>query len=578
MELEKDLSQSFKGWNVEMMFSSRRILNIFLLTVLLLQNSIVISAQDMEDTPLHPDTDLVADILGQRPDVSISSEATPKTTRTTASWNNPIENRPTSQPPFFLPSIQDDPSCGGLLMAKVNQVDTLFSPGFPGSYPSDLHCKWTVKAPPGFKVVGQFVEFDLTDSDDCQSDYVQIAGVTSMRSGDEVSQKRHCGKTAPEDFIDGDSAVELVFHTNQGDACKGFAFQYRLETSHVTCGEVSAGSEFEFTNMEFPAAVPNETQHCSIQVSHDCETPICQMRLDLVEFELASPLAGNCEQDQFIIRANEPLPILCGRNTGQHLYVDVRGRKLTDLSIITDALKAKPVGYFNEETQMLETEWKSELDRERKWRIRVTQIPCDCRDREDPDMKLAPAGCLQFYQGIRGNMQSFNFDGSIRNLEPCYNGSESQCGQELFTGHLNNMDYTICIEDYQGYCGISYNAHSLQDFQMSGILDNIDNEPDLEGIQPTFGETNCYDDYVFIPRGHHPEDMDKKYTNERYCGHRLGNRLAGPVVSHSRPFLFRVKTDASEPFTGVALSNRGFNLEFKQIPCSLSGSDAISFA
>ena len=154
----------------------------------------------MEDTPLHPDTDLVADILGQRPDVAVPprpSDATPKTTTTT--MNRPIENRPTTaQPPFYLPSIQEEPSCGGLLMAKVNEVDTLFSPGlisfhnplrshflfqsifdqkgFPGSYPSDLHCKWTVKAPPGFKVVGQFVEFDLTDSQDCQSDYVQIAG------------------------------------------------------------------------------------------------------------------------------------------------------------------------------------------------------------------------------------------------------------------------------------------------------------------------------------------------------------------------------------------------------------------
>ena len=72
------------------------------------------------------------------------------------------------------------------------------------------------------------------------------------------------------------------------------------------------------------------------------------------------------------------------------------------------------------------------------------------------------------------------------------------------------MDYTICIEDYQGYCGISYNAHSLADFQMSGILD-INNEADLEGIQPTFGETNCYDDYVFIPRGHHPEVRNHSY-------------------------------------------------------------------
>ena len=75
----------------------------------------------MEDTPLHPDPDLVADILGQRPDVSVTSETTPKTTRTTAAWNNPLENRPIStiQPPFYLPSIQDEPSCGGLLMAKV---------------------------------------------------------------------------------------------------------------------------------------------------------------------------------------------------------------------------------------------------------------------------------------------------------------------------------------------------------------------------------------------------------------------------------------------------------------------------
>ena len=68
--------------------------------------------------------DLVSDILGQRPDVSVPSEATPKTTRTTAVWNNPMENRPisTSHPPFLL-SIQDDPSCLELLFAKVNNCD-----------------------------------------------------------------------------------------------------------------------------------------------------------------------------------------------------------------------------------------------------------------------------------------------------------------------------------------------------------------------------------------------------------------------------------------------------------------------
>ncbi len=71
-------------------------------------------------------------------------------------------------------------------------------------------------------------------------------------------------------------------------------------------------------------------------------------------------------------------------------------------------------------------------------------------------------------------------------------------------GHLNNLDYTICIEDFQDYCGISYSTSNLDDFQMSGVLD-ARNNPDLEAIQPTFGEANCFDDYVFIPRGHHPE-------------------------------------------------------------------------
>merc|ERR1711963_133738 len=111
--------------------------------------------------------------------------------------------------------------CGGQVMVKVNEVNTLFSPGYPQSYPSDLHCIWNVKAPPGYKVVGQFVEFDLTNSDDCSSDYVQISGLSAMRDSNEQEVKRHCGKTAPADFLDGDSAVE---------------------TSHVTCGEVSSTS------------------------------------------------------------------------------------------------------------------------------------------------------------------------------------------------------------------------------------------------------------------------------------------------------------------------------------------------
>ena len=55
-----------------------------------------------------------------------------------------------------------------------------------------------------------------------------------------------------------------------------------------------------------------------------------------------------------------------------------------------------------------------------------------------------------------------------------------------------------------GYCGISYSASNPDDFQMSGTADPS-LLSDFEEIQPIFGESKCYDDYVFIPRGHHPE-------------------------------------------------------------------------
>ena len=65
---------------------------------------------------------------------------------------------------------------------------------------------------------------------------------------------------------------------------------------------------------------------------------------------------------------------------------------MTDLSILTDVMKGKPVGVFDPETGGLKTEYKTELASPRQWRIKVTQIPCDCRNSEDPEMKLAPSG------------------------------------------------------------------------------------------------------------------------------------------------------------------------------------------
>ena len=37
---------------------------------------------------------------------------------------------------------------------------------------------------------------------------------------------------------------------------------------------------------------------------------------------------------------------------------------------------------------------------------------------------------------MNGKIQSFNFDGTVRNFEPCFNGTEPECGEELHTGKI----------------------------------------------------------------------------------------------------------------------------------------------
>ena len=61
------------------------------------------------------------------------------------------------------------------------------------------------------------------------------------------------------------------------------------------------------------------------------------------------------------------------------------------------------------------------------------------------------AGCLQYYNTVNGKIQSFNFDGMIRNLEPCYNGTEPECGQELFTGTYTLNRRIWNLTDHKSY-------------------------------------------------------------------------------------------------------------------------------
>ena len=110
---------------------------------------------------------------------------------------------------------------------------------------------------------------------------------------------------------------------------------------------------------------------------------MCQHRLDFVEMELSQPDPDThqCTSDRFVVTGGAPVPIVCGRNTGHHMYIDAgSGNSPTSLTFIT-------TGNF-----------------ERAFKMKITQIECGAVNR-------GVEGCLQYHTGVSGTISSFNYIG-----------------------------------------------------------------------------------------------------------------------------------------------------------------------
>ena len=373
-----------------------------------------------------------------------------------------------------------------------------------------------------------------------------------------------------------------------------------MEISTFTCGETTMAKEFHFVSPAYPVSVGMGNLTCQITIDHGCpgagtkDSPeICQIRLDFEEFNIQPPLLGTCHYDKFYASANGKYPLLCGDNSGQHMYLDVSGRSTTDLTFILDELKSAlyscedKFGMFESDPSLFDNtimmrQLKNpavnlgQIDNvtmlnfptRRAWKAKVTQIPCGCAE---TSVKRAPDGCLQYYNGISGAIKSFNYDqvGCFSNDHICEPTNLESCDIYAgYTGQLNNLDYATCIEQEYGFCGTEfYQALEPGSFTLSNSTNLNENfqDPVVEGART--GDT-CNSDYLLLPGGHCKNDKTH-YSTDRFCGNTLGvGNLRQPIISYSRPFLFRVVTDKDEITSSIDYMNRGFHLKYHQLPCS----------
>ncbi|XP_054014781.1 uncharacterized protein LOC128895856 [Hylaeus anthracinus] len=284
-----------------------------------------------------------------------------------------------------------------------------------------------------------------------------------------------------------------------------------------TCGSTTNVNNTYFTNPEYPTTYDG-TGRCTITVNR-CNSNICQLRLDFLEFNLASPNAsGVCDFDLFLASGSSTsVPRICGENANQHVYIDFNGGSPIMLSIDTN----------------------SEYSTERRWNIRIQQIPCDATYR-------APNGCLQYFTSVSDTVTSFNYGTTQNPRAPTYG-----------TRQMANTNYGVCVRMAQGYCGIEWSQTTPSSFSVSGDTGSFDSTIIGTEFAAEAG-TNCTKDFVIIP---HPFQNGIPVGVERFCGNGFVTK-----TSFSKPFVMYVVTNGDEI---GEIENKGFSLTYRQTPCSV---------
>lgn len=254
-----------------------------------------------------------------------------------------------------------------------------------------------------------------------------------------------------------------------------------------------------------------------------CQKDVCALRFDFETFTTAGPTdsidATTCV-DTFKVTASpsgDVTPVICGENTGSHIYMDI--------------------GPDSGAYATINMDWGTNTNSiSRLWEIKVSQI--ECWSRAKPE-----SGCLQYYTGSTGRFTSFNF----------------QQSSSSYWSHLPSQLQHICIRAEAGMCCIKY---SLCGDTNSFTIDNT--------AAAVVG-TSCVNDYVdFVEAS---ANCHGALTSSRWCGGFLAESADATasidyVCDCTLPFTATFHTNAATAETITTTANRGICFQYQQVGCS----------
>ncbi|KAM6215214.1 cubilin [Rhynchocyon petersi] len=209
--------------------------------------------------------------------------------------------------------------CGGFLLTSAS--DTISSPLFPATYPSNQNCSWIIQAQPPFNhITLSFSHFELEGSTDCSHDFLEILDGSNL---DAPLRGRYCGSSMLHPITSFSNALTLRFVSDSRRSYAGFHATYVASSS--ACGGTFYMTEGTFNSPDYPEMYPSNVE-C---VWNIVSSPGNQLQLSFITFQLED--SQDCNRDFVEIREGNATGHLVGRFCGHVLpfnYSSIVGHTL----------------------------------------------------------------------------------------------------------------------------------------------------------------------------------------------------------------------------------------------------------
>ncbi|XP_045623432.1 cubilin [Procambarus clarkii] len=215
-----------------------------------------------------------------------------------------------------------DPVCGADIRGQEH--GSINSPGYPGRYPTNRDCYWTIQVRPGNRIEFHFATLQIEQHSNCSYDFLEVRdGLTES----DHSLGKYCYTQTPAPLTTSGAEAFIHFHSDPSLTDTGFHITFNSEPGSPGCGGLLTNDMGEFSAPTISDAYEHNL-HCEWVIR---VPPGETIRLNFSDFHLENHRA--CRWDYLAIRdggsedspeisrscgVNIPLPVL---STGNQLHV-----------------------------------------------------------------------------------------------------------------------------------------------------------------------------------------------------------------------------------------------------------------